>query len=231
MNMISVTEVVKSVGPKLVPFFKTTAIYFVMFISTEKPSIFSTVIKCLPIWSLMLFVLLHGLSLGDQHKYSRRILIGLLFCSIGDACLIWPGYFEPGMLSFAVGHVYYVLAFGFRPLNMKIGAFLCVLAAISLALLIPGLEGVLKVGVPIYTMIITVMVWRGIARAQFLENEWTFSSICSCLGAILFALSDLILGLDMFSSKVEHSQALVMSTYYAAQLGIALSVVDSKSSN
>ena len=56
----------KAVGPKLVPFFKTIAIYFVLFIPTDQPSIFAAVIKCLPIVSLIAFVLLHGMSLGDE---------------------------------------------------------------------------------------------------------------------------------------------------------------------
>lgn len=56
----------KSVGPKLVPFFKTVAIYFVLFIPVERPSCFAMAIKCLPIVSLIVFVLLHGMSLGDE---------------------------------------------------------------------------------------------------------------------------------------------------------------------
>jgi hypothetical protein len=56
----------KSVGPKLVPFFKTVAIYFVLFIPAERPSLFSMLIKCLPVISLIIFVLLHGISLGDE---------------------------------------------------------------------------------------------------------------------------------------------------------------------
>jgi hypothetical protein len=56
----------KSVGPKLVPFFKTVAIYFVLFIPVERPSLFAMLIKCLPIISLIVFVLLHGMSLGDE---------------------------------------------------------------------------------------------------------------------------------------------------------------------
>lgn len=56
----------KSVGPKLVPFFKTVAIYFVLLIPEERPSLFAMLIKCLPIISLIVFVLLHGMSLGDE---------------------------------------------------------------------------------------------------------------------------------------------------------------------
>lgn len=55
-------------GPKLVPFFKTVAIYFVKFLPDSSPTILSTILKCLPIVSLMLFVLLHGMSLDDEYE-------------------------------------------------------------------------------------------------------------------------------------------------------------------
>lgn len=73
------------------------------------------------------------------------------------------------------------------------------------------------------------MVWRAVARVQLFEDLWTWTKLCSCGGGILFAISDLIIGLNMFHAPVPHSQMLIMVTYYAAQLGIALSVVDSTS--
>ncbi|CAL4097381.1 unnamed protein product, partial [Meganyctiphanes norvegica] len=59
-------HILKSVGPKLVPFFKTVAIYFVIFIPAEQPSLFALILKCLPVLSLIAFVLLHGMSLGEE---------------------------------------------------------------------------------------------------------------------------------------------------------------------
>lgn len=46
-------------------------------------------------------------------------------------------------------------------------------------------------------------------------------------GGILFATSDALLAFDRFVAPLVHSQILVMTTYYAAQFLIALSVVDS----
>ncbi|KAF4518744.1 hypothetical protein B566_EDAN006147 [Ephemera danica] len=156
----------KSVGPKLVPFFKTTAIYFVLFLQT--PSLTATVVKCLPVLSLALFVLMHGISLGHQHAFSRRILAGLVLSCVGDACLVWPGYFVHGMAAFGLAQICYCTAFGFRPLNLPAGAIL-----------------------------------------------------------YLFTTIDMIIGFDRFYSQIPNAQVFIMLTYYAAQLGIALSVVDS----
>ncbi|KAK9680006.1 YhhN family [Popillia japonica] len=121
--MTSATEVVKSAGPKLVPFFKTVAIYFVIFMPHDQPSIVGAIIKILPIISLMIFVYLYGRDQADEYKwFSRRILTGLIFSSIGDVCLVWSkDYFQFGMVSFAIGHINYITAFGFKPLVFRVG--------------------------------------------------------------------------------------------------------------
>lgn len=66
------------------------------------------------------------------------------------------------------------------------------------------------------------------ARIRIDSNEWTWTRFYSFLGGILFATSDALLALDRFVMPLVHSQILVMATYYAAQLMIALSVVDSR---
>ena len=73
------------------------------------------------------------------------------------------------------------------------------------------------------------MVWRAVSRVQLFDDLWTWTKLCSCGGGILFALSDLILGLNKFVSPIPYANMLIMISYYAAQLGIALSVVDNTS--
>lgn len=73
------------------------------------------------------------------------------------------------------------------------------------------------------------MVWRAVARVQLFEDLWTWTKLCSCGGGILFALSDFCIGFNMFVSPIPYANMLIMVSYYAAQLGIALSVVDSTS--
>ncbi|GJQ82348.1 putative lysoplasmalogenase-like protein TMEM86A [Trypoxylus dichotomus] len=69
------------------------------------------------------------------------------------------------------------------------------------------------------------MVWRATARL-YDKQARTWSKIFTALGAISFAVSDTVLGVDRFVFKINHCQAIIMFTYYAAQLGIALSIVD-----
>jgi len=223
-------RILKSVGPKLVPFFKTVAIYFVLSIHAERPSLLAMLIKCLPIISLIVFVLLHGMSLGDEYTFSRRILTGLLFSCVGDALLIWPQYFIYGMGAFAVAQIMYTAAFGFKPLNAPLGIALYVLGTVAVLFLMPGLHGVLAVGVPLYSVLLMTMIWRATARVQFFEELWTWTKLCSCAGGIVFGISDNLIAFNQFYKPLPHAEVLIMTTYYAAQLGIALSVVDSKGS-
>lgn len=226
--MTTPTQVLKSVGPKLVPFFKTLAIYFVLYLPVDRPSCFAMLIKCLPILSLIVFVLLHGMSLGDEYAFSRRILFGLAFSCLGDALLVWPQYFLHGMASFGVAQIMYTSAFGFAPFNAALGGVLYCMCGLAVSMLIPGLEGALLVGVPIYSTLLVTTVWRAIARVQFFQELWTWTKLCSCAGGIMWAISDALIGFHHFHHPIPYSQALIMVTYYAAQLGIALSVVDSK---
>ncbi|GFT24318.1 lysoplasmalogenase-like protein TMEM86A [Nephila pilipes] len=219
--------VLKCVGPKLVPFFKTVAIFFVL--ATPSPCWFACLIKSLPVLCLCGFVLYHGMSLGEKHAYARRILLGLLFSCMGDILLIWPCCFMWGMLLFGVAHLLYILAFGMKPLNPVAGAVCAVTGSLGYLVLLRGLEGPFIVLIPIYIFLLMFMVWRAVARVQLFGDLWTWTKLCSCGGGILFAISDFLIGVNMFLSPLPYSQMLIMVTYYAAQLGIALSVVDSTS--
>ncbi|XP_048511121.1 lysoplasmalogenase-like protein TMEM86A isoform X2 [Athalia rosae] len=224
--MSSTGQVIKSVGPKLVPFFKSVSVYFVLL--AEQPSLLTACFKCLPIISLIVFILLHGINLSEEYAFPRRILTGLLFSCIGDALLVWPTCFVPGMGMFAVAQAVYISAFGFAPLSPILGAILYALCTIVIYLLLPGLNGILTIGVPLYTILVTTMAWRAIARVQFFEELWTWTKMCSCAGGIFFVISDALLGFHCFYSPILYAQVIIMATYYAAQFGIALSAVDTR---
>lgn len=223
--------VLKSIGPKLVPFFKTLAIYFVLYGDGSKlDSLIYCAIKCLPVISLIIFVLLHGMSLADYYAYSRKILIGLVFSCIGDAFLVWKssGYFVHGLLMFALAQVMYTTAFGFRPLSPRIGMILLAMGMVVYSYLLPGLHGVMVYLTLLYVLLIVLMGWRAIARVQFFDDLWTWTKLCSCFGSICFIVSDTVIAIDKFLSPMTYSHQVIMVSYYAAQFGISLSVVDSQ---
>jgi len=170
------------------------------------------------------------MSLGDEYTFSRRILTGLVFSCVGDALLIWPNYFMYGMGAFGVAQIMYTAAFGFKPLNIPLGIALYVVDTVAVLFLMPGLDGLVAVGVPVYSVLLMTMIWRATARVQFFEELWTWTKLCSCAGGIVFGVSDNLIAFNQFYKPLPYAQVLIMTTYYAAQLGIALSVVDSKGS-
>lgn len=219
----------KCVGPKLVPFFKTVSIYFVLYGDSESTSILFCLTKCLPIVSLIIFVLLHGMSLNEYYRYSRLVLIGLVFSCLGDALLVWKqSYFELGTLMFAVAQILYAKAFGFRPFNPYAGMVFVVMGLLTYSYLKPGLSGHMEVLAPLYLALICTMGWRAVARVQFFDDLWTWTKLCGCAGALCFMISDLTIAVDTFVCKVPFSHQIIMVTYYAAQFGVSLSVVDSQ---
>lgn len=233
--MTKPSTVLKSVGPKLVPFFKTCTIFFVLFGDTPATETtapwFFCIIKCLPVISLILFVLLNGMNITEYYRYSRRILIGLIFSCLGDACLVWAKkYFEIGIGCFAIAQICYSRAFGWKPLNLYAGAVFAALGGLVYLFLSPGLKGIMVYMVAIYIGVICTMAWRAVARIHtfnFFDDRVTWTQMSGCFGAIAFVISDLTLAVDRFLCPLPYAHPLIMVTYYAAQFGIALSVVDS----
>jgi hypothetical protein len=138
------------------------------------------------------------------------------------------------MIAFAIAHVIYFSAFGIKPFNFRLAFALVAFAVAICAVYMPFIKNyILKIMVPIYLMLIFAMLWRAVSRLQIFnqENEWTWTKLCCSLGAGFFVISDSVLSFDMFIYNIPYSHGIVMITYYAAQLGIALSVVDSYESH
>ncbi|KAF5272455.1 hypothetical protein FQR65_LT04923 [Abscondita terminalis] len=223
--MTSVAQAIKGVLPRLVVFFKTLTIYFVVYMPQDQPSVLSTILKCLPIIGLIVFVILQTKSAGTESQYSKYIVIGLLFGCIGDALLVWPNCFDLGTASFLIGHLMYIKAFTFQPFNLIAGVLCVGISALGTLVFWPQLHGILVLGVPIYSSVILVMVWCAFCRV---ENKWTWSKVVTCIGATSFAVSDIFVGWYKFFGPFQYDQLIIMTTYYAAQFGIALSILDAK---
>lgn len=210
------------------PFLKTVCVYFVAWLpETEKPTVFAALLKILPILSLCGFVSLQGISLEKQHNYSRRVLLGLILSAVGDVFLVWKNtYFIHGMVAFGIAHILYIRAFGFQPRNLLVGLLCTIPGFLLYYVLYPGLKGKLVIAVLIYGLILAGMMWRAITgvQNQIEENglcRWTRMS--ACFGAALFYLSDNIIAINKFWFPVPGARALIMTTYYAGQMGIAVS--------
>lgn len=152
-------------------------------------------------------------------KYQRFIIIGLVFCMIGDYTLQW---FLIGLTSFLIGHVFYIFAFSSTseqpvPTWAKIGLLLygAAMAIWIASTVFKSGETVLTFAVLAYISIILTMGWTAIRT----------SSPFAIIGALLFITSDSYLAINKFIMPLPFAHEIIMTTYYSAQILIALSIL------
>jgi uncharacterized membrane protein YhhN len=79
-----------------------------------------------------------------------------------------------------------------------------------LAVLVPKLQGALRIAVPIYALALGSMV---VAAGML--------SPLACAGAVIFVVSDSVLSITRFVRDFRGSELVVMSTYYGAILTLS----------
>ncbi|XP_039190828.1 lysoplasmalogenase [Crotalus tigris] len=202
---------------RLLPFFVSSTVYFVLLLPGS--SLQSTIIKCLPTFSLAFFVASQSKNGGVFKPYSRWIFHGLLFACVGDACLVWPEFFLPGMGAFAICHICYIAAFGLAPLQPLTLLVIEGLMAVGyVVILLPCLSGFYTWAVLFYSGLLGVMTWRALFCSKRLASA----------GSLIFIVSDLLVGYEKFCTSHPLIHILYMSTYYLAQALIAISVESPK---
>lgn len=156
--------------------------------------------------------------------YGYLILTGLFFSLLGDIFLMLPtDKFVQGLVSFLVAHIAYIIAFslGFGP-YFEIGYLIpsAVYTIIFLWILLPK-TGEMKIPVVVYALVLMTFLWQATGRFYYLGNSSAFFTFA---GAILFVISDTILAYSKFIKTPKASSFLIHSTYWVAQLLIALSI-------
>jgi uncharacterized membrane protein YhhN len=183
------------------------------------------VLKPLPI--LLLVVLVAAEPAPVASSYRWLLVAALVLSMAGDVWLLFPErFFVAGLASFLVAHVLYIAAFapsgsGDAPASILLAPF-ALFGLAMLAYLWPRL-GRDRGPVVIYVAVIAVMGWRAAVRAIAPATPAP-SGTLALAGALLFMLSDGLLAVDRFARRFPGAEAAVMTTYYAAQALIALSV-------
>lgn len=153
----------------------------------------------------------------------NHLLLGgaLAFSTLGDICLDLPGLFVQGLGAFLIAHLIYVVLFvrnWQRPVRLSTNQQISLAALLFFSLaqtmwLWPDL-GQLAVPVACYIGAITLMVASAII-GRF-RQSWIV------WGALLFLISDSLIGINKFKTPVPLRDYLVWATYYLGQCGIAL---------
>lgn len=144
-----------------------------------------------------------------ERKFQLLFTLGLFFSFIGDVFLLSKEYFLPGLASFLLAHLFYIVTF-YGKRKIKIPGVLYFLTGLYLIgflwFLYPSL-GEMKIPVILYAVVICVMF-----LFAFKTNNRSL-----VIGALLFLVSDSLLALGLFYNSHLVLSLLVMITYVAAQ--------------
>jgi uncharacterized membrane protein YhhN len=157
-------------------------------------------------------------------RYQVLIALGLLASLAGDVFLMLPHprHFLYGLSSFLIAHLFYIVAFTVEGGKAPIAYIIpfALYGVIVLWVLWPNL-GEMKRPVMAYVGVILIMAWQA-------ANRWIGArldgSLLSMIGAYLFVMSDSALAVERFRGSWRSAPFWVLSTYFAAQWLIALSV-------
>jgi uncharacterized membrane protein YhhN len=174
----------------------------------------------------MILIIAVALVAGADNTstYKVAVVAGLVCSLAGDVFLMLPrDRFIAGLISFLIAHVLYIIAFTSRSgFNASLPALLVLsmYGALMLRCLWSHL-GKMRLPVLIYMLVILMMVLQAWESHRLSGQPHAF---LAAIGAALFALSDSALALNRFRRPFRSAQAIVLSTYFAAQWLIANSI-------
>lgn len=164
-------------------------------------------------------VLAHARGAGGLRRADSLLMGALALSLAGDAFLMFPGYFIPGLVSFLLAHLAYIALFRrgvpWFPSRLALLATLGFGVAMYAFLWQGGLPAALRVPVAAYVLVIALMAAQAIGRATVHRDR---AALAVAIGAVFFMLSDTLLAINRFVSPLPMSQVWVLSSYYVAQV-------------
>ncbi|MBN1532629.1 MAG: lysoplasmalogenase [Spirochaetes bacterium] len=168
----------------------------------------------------LLAIGMYGIS-----AYRALILMGIMCALVADTMLmvVEVDLLRFGILYFLVGHFFYIGAFSldftFAGWN-AVAALLIALTAAIFFLKVRGSTGSMTIPVAVYLVVLSCMLFLAISG---LNRGIEHNRVFGALGALLFAMSDVVLAVNAFVKKIPHSTVITWSMYAPAQMLLALS--------
>lgn len=160
-------------------------------------------------------------------------ILALIFSWIGDLWLMIPGvkYFAIGGVSFMISHIFFVFSYiydiVFANVNKIIVVILAIFFVITVSIIFSHLKKHLptKLFYPMYLYLLINGTMNCFAIFRMLSNVTT-STIITCVGAILFFISDSALFFVRFQKNCKlKTHFLVMLTYSIGELLIIIGLL------
>lgn len=159
-------------------------------------------------------------SKSEKIQLNAFFLAGLILSFFGDLFLLFKWGFLPGLGSFLLAHLCYIISFK-KKSQKRIKEFwsiiLSLYASILLVFLFPYLKE-MKIPVTIYAIVIATMMYNAIKT----HNRNLI------IGALLFLISDTLLSINLFLQPLLILNLLVMITYISAQWFLVKGMISDK---
>ena len=175
-----------------------------------------------------LFILTALVQPHLNSHYTLFVIIGLVFCLGGDVFLALPqkSMFLFGLVSFLIGHVFYVVAFAavgsVNPMA-AVGLLLTIGVSIGVYVWLKPHLGSMKVPVIFYILVISAMLicaWSILGETSLAGN----GRLLVFIGALSFYLSDLFVARNRFLKDEFLNRLIGLPLYFGGQFLIAFSV-------
>ena len=182
----------------------------------------------------------------NYSQYAKFMLIGLIFGALGDLFLHLitdkQVIFGIGLLSFLVGHIFFIIAFG-KALKDKLPQAkvfdyraIIAIVLILIFLVIYAVKTKMKFGiatvpvalyaVTISTMLVTACQLSGRFFLEGFDND--IATICTVgIGALMFVMSDFTLALNLFGGQEKNRPLKIfnIATYFIGQVLLGTSIL------
>ena len=176
----------------------------------------------------LLFIITALVQAHPLPGYYYLLLIGLIFCLGGDVFLALPQekMFLCGLVSFLLGHVFYVIAFfSVTELNLWtwVGLGICLVLSGGIYFWLRPRLGSMNLPVLFYVIVITVMV---VGACTVLGDSRLAQSgrLLVFWGAVSFYFSDVFVARDRFLKPEFLNRLIGLPLYYFGPFLLAFSV-------
>jgi len=161
--------------------------------------------------------------------------LGILLSLVGDVILVNPSdrMFLLGLIAFLFTHVFYLIGFKEKLLNLTAWSFVLMffifINGLRLTRRIVGAmrakqQNSLVSPVIVYSLVISLMLYA--AMSTIFDPAWTTrAAFFVSVGAFLFYLSDLILAWNKFVSPLTNAPMLNIFPYYLGQISLIAGVI------
>ncbi len=166
-----------------------------------------------------------ALALDDVDGTARTwFVVALAFSLAGDVFLMLPSdLFIPGLASFLVGHVAYIV--GLQSYDSSTAGLVVGLVVVLVAIPILGL----RIGMAVRAgdepeLLAPVIAYMAVISAMVVSASAT-GNVVAIAGAVSFYASDALIAWTRFIEDYPWGRVAVMVTYHLAQVGLVLSLV------